>query len=793
MSISIADLQQECINHMAENGLAPSEPIMTDGKIHRYSIDSKKNKPDEWYVAHEATSPSGYQYLNCTYGTYSGSKGQLRYDYKSFEKSKLSYEEKKELREEWKKNQQEVERQIKIKHDNAAVDADKLWEESANESPSDEYLAYINAKGIKPSLLSIKYGHNPKRYSSIIIPLRNIDGAIRSLQFISMGSGKSYKSFFTGGEVQGNFHTLGTIVDGQPIIIVEGFATGASVHEATGQTTVVAFSAHNLKNVIPNLKKRYPSSSITIAGDSDEAGRKAAEETAKISGCKIVFPTFPESKRKDLNDPDGKDYKDFNDLHKVSDLEEVKHQIAKAITVKSAQEELSNLAHNLLIKEEPCSNFSLSCLPPILRDYVEDICQTTSAHPIMVTSSVISTVSAYVGRRLYIPEGEDGYFQTLYPNVWILCVTKSGQFKTTALSKGAKRAWEESRKANDQIRCLKEELKNESNPQNQKDIKDKILEASLKDIILPQKMTTEAFLQHLSEGHRGVLLSSEFAAYLQNMDKSHNNDYKALSTDLYDIPQSYRYKTKTQGDLILNSPFYSICGVSTLAWLRSSLKRDDVSSGFFARFLLFAPPHDESIPPALPQPKKVINKYAEEQFNDVLDNMDDEYNYRLSDEAKILFKDLHETIYKIQREHSDRCREILEPFVKRWSPYLLKIAMLMQLFINPEKKEIGTAALLAALNFLMPAIKSTAHLFEGELGESEHERKCRIVYEWICKKIKKDKEPVVWREIIVSHTLGGGSKEYEEIVTTLVEQGKLTKIDKYPKSECEYTPIKSRG
>ena len=257
-------------------------------------------------------------------------------------------------------------------------------------------------------------------------------------------------------------------------------------------------------------------------------------------------------------------------------------------------------------------------------------------------------------------------------------------------------------------------------------------------------MTTEAFLQHLSEGHQGVLLSSEFAAYLQNMDKSHNNDYKALSTDLYDVLQSYRYRTKTQGDLILNYPFYSICGVSTLSWLREALKKNDVASGFFARFLLFAPPHDDSIPPALPQPKKITNKYAEHQFNDVLDNMDDEYTYRLSKEAKELFNDLHTNIYKIQRQHSDKCREILEPYVKRWSPYLLKsIAMLMQLFIDPVSKEIGIPALLAALSFLMPAIKSTAHLFDGELGESEHERKCRIVLEWICKQVKKTNKPVL--------------------------------------------------
>ena len=238
-----------------------------------------------------------------------------------------------------------------------------------------------------------------KAIHQLFIPIRNIDGAIRSMQFISMGNGKSYKSFFTRWRGSRKFPYARYMIDGKPILVVEGFATGVSVYQATEQATVVTFGTTNLKNVVPKLKKRYPNSSITIAGDSDDAGKKAAEEAAKINGCKIAYPTFPEDKRKGHDDPDDKDYKDFNDLHKVSGLQEVKNQIAKAFSVKTAQQELNDLAHNLLAKKEPCSNFSLSGLPPILRDYTEDICQTTKAHPIMVTSSVLATISAYVGRR----------------------------------------------------------------------------------------------------------------------------------------------------------------------------------------------------------------------------------------------------------------------------------------------------------------------------------------------------------------------------------------------------------
>ena len=160
------DLQQECRNHMAENGLAPAASIIADGKIHRYSADGKRDR-DEWYVANERSTSSGYPYLNCSYGTWSN--GGLKHNYKSFEKNtNFSDAEKKVLREECKKKEQEVERQIKIERDKAAVDADKLWQESSDEPPSDEYLAYVKAKGIKPPPLSIKYDINPQGYPSII-------------------------------------------------------------------------------------------------------------------------------------------------------------------------------------------------------------------------------------------------------------------------------------------------------------------------------------------------------------------------------------------------------------------------------------------------------------------------------------------------------------------------------------------------------------------------------------------------------------------------------------------------
>ena len=63
------------------------------------------------------------------------------------------------------------------------------------------------------------------------------------------------KAFYGGGKQTGvNF----TFAGGDAVWIVEGFATGASLYEDTGDTVVVAFSASQLGNVAKWAARAYP-------------------------------------------------------------------------------------------------------------------------------------------------------------------------------------------------------------------------------------------------------------------------------------------------------------------------------------------------------------------------------------------------------------------------------------------------------------------------------------------------------------------------------------------------------
>ena len=66
--------ESNCLLHMNQNGFPFQGPLICDGAIHRFSIDAKRNQPDEWYVAHLASLPSGQAYLYCSYGSWSDGK-----------------------------------------------------------------------------------------------------------------------------------------------------------------------------------------------------------------------------------------------------------------------------------------------------------------------------------------------------------------------------------------------------------------------------------------------------------------------------------------------------------------------------------------------------------------------------------------------------------------------------------------------------------------------------------------------------------------------------------------------
>ena len=109
--------------------------------------------------------------------------------------------------------------------------------------------------------------------------------------------------------------------------MTEGYATGASVHLATGLPVAVVFDAGNIKEAARTIKRACPNVRITICADNDanrsdgkNIGVIKAKEAATEVGCKFVTANFsPDEQKKGLTD--------FNDLHQTRGLDAVKKSI----------------------------------------------------------------------------------------------------------------------------------------------------------------------------------------------------------------------------------------------------------------------------------------------------------------------------------------------------------------------------------------------------------------------------------------------------------------------------------
>ncbi len=231
-----------------------------------------------------------------------------------------------------------VERQERER--SAATEAARLWAEASDTGAA----AYLVRKGLA--------GSHGARFGSagvLLVPMRNAAGELRSIQrilpekLIDKATGKptTDKLYLPGTAKEGLFHLIGAAEGAAVILACEGFATGASLHEATGRPVAVAFDSSNLPPVVRALQGRYPDARILVAGDDDRvteaagkgnAGRKKATESAKLVRGVPVFPAGL---------PDGP-LSDFNDMHAHAGLDAVRtlieHAIQAAQTAGGAQQ-----------------------------------------------------------------------------------------------------------------------------------------------------------------------------------------------------------------------------------------------------------------------------------------------------------------------------------------------------------------------------------------------------------------------------------------------------------------------
>lgn len=181
---------------------------------------------------------------------------------------------------------------------------------------------YLTRKGIKAHKCRVGmfkaydkqndsfYDVNP---NTLIIPMYDINGLCGFQGVLpekkEINGNMIDKLFLKGLKKDGRFSFFGK-PNGR-VIICEGWATGASLHEATGDFVVVAFDKGQLLDKAHIFRGRFPDMPIIIAADHDDSehGEKYARKVCSIvSNTSYIMPT---------------DKGDFNDVHLNQGLQAV--------------------------------------------------------------------------------------------------------------------------------------------------------------------------------------------------------------------------------------------------------------------------------------------------------------------------------------------------------------------------------------------------------------------------------------------------------------------------------------
>jgi putative DNA primase/helicase len=290
------------------------------GRMRRCKVEDDREQRG-WYMLHELRLDDGDMVLVGSYGIWRGNEnnahkielGKLR---------KLTDDQKAALKKRMADDKKRIDAERARTAALAARRAKQVWEKLA---PTGE-CQYLESKGVKA--YGLKFSDSGCAY----LPLLDAQGGIHGLQILLPKGHKRIeqtgrnKDFWPAGLVKkGHWFQIGSVRD--IVLIAEGYATAASIHEATGLPVAVAFDAGNLLPVAEAIKKRHRSAKVLICADDDfksegNPGMSAASAAALAAHGEIVSPVFTidrEVGKKGLTD--------FNDLHLGEGLHTVRAQI----------------------------------------------------------------------------------------------------------------------------------------------------------------------------------------------------------------------------------------------------------------------------------------------------------------------------------------------------------------------------------------------------------------------------------------------------------------------------------
>jgi putative DNA primase/helicase len=317
----------DVLGQLRDAGLLVDTLEIGTTRMVRCKVEGGGREKRGWYMLHELQTPSGELLIVGSYGVWRGndnssSKIELRKRDKEF-----SQEQRDALKRRIAEDRKKAEAARKREADIAARRAEDIWAKLAPTGESD----YLANKGVAPH--GLRFTPN----GSAVLPLLDANGRLHGLQFLRTAAQakiarRPAKEFWPAGLIKkGHFHLIGA--PDWIVLVAEGYATAATLHEATGYPVAVAFDAGNLAPVSEALRKRYPKVRILICADDDafsegNPGVSAASAAAlSVSGAYAVPRFADDDARRAKHAANGHKLTDYNDVHALEGLHVVRTQI----------------------------------------------------------------------------------------------------------------------------------------------------------------------------------------------------------------------------------------------------------------------------------------------------------------------------------------------------------------------------------------------------------------------------------------------------------------------------------
>lgn len=562
---------------MSNAGLEHLGEITADGTLHRFTVPGDKPRSGNgWYVLHGDEPAAG------AFGCW---KQQISETWsgKPYQTMDPTAKAAHAANMEAVKRQREAEQErIQAKCREWCAFAWKKADDATNEHP------YLKRKCVN------SYGLKVFK-DSLLVPVQDLAGAIHGVQFIRPQKDPTTdkdKMFKTGTDKAGHFFKIGMSKD-STVIVCEGYATGATVHQATGHAVAIAFDSGNLLPVAQGIRSKLPEIKIILAADDDHTtkgnpGLTKATEAARIVGGLLAVPVFPGTR--------GPKDTDFNDLHQSAGLDAVRLQIEAAAPVTSGPSATTEAPGDhwpvpLPLPEglPPVKVLDPAMIPAPLRGWLMDIADRMQIPPDFSTAAAVVALGSIIGRGCGIhPKRHDDWL--VIPNLWGGVIGRPSLMKTPAITEAQKllvmletearteyQAAAQAQEIEEEItKITRAAICEEIKRAVKKDEADKIEQARARlaamDNEAPatrrryqtQDGTTEKIGELLNQNPRGLLINrDELIGWFHTLDKSGREGDRAFYLEAWNGTRGYTYDRIGRGTLDIDALCASIFGAIT--------------------------------------------------------------------------------------------------------------------------------------------------------------------------------------------------------------------------------------